>query len=92
MYDHLVGEIVEKHASRAVVRCGGVGYDCRISLTTASALTVGKAHQLFTILHVVDGSPSLLGFATRAERDLARRVLDVSGVAPSIALALLCVH
>src|SRR5688572_26232408 len=52
---------------------------------------VGKEAQVFTILHVVDGTPSLLGFATRAERELARRLLQVSGVGPSIALALLSV-
>lgn len=92
MYDHLLGEIVEKQASRAVIRCGGVGYDCRVSLSTAALLSVGQKTQLFTILHVVDGMPSLLGFATPAERELARRVLNVTGVGPSIALALLSVY
>ncbi|MBX3462429.1 MAG: Holliday junction branch migration protein RuvA [Planctomycetes bacterium] len=92
MYDHLVGEVVEKQPSRAVLRCGGVGYECRISLTTAGQLGVGRTQQVFTLLHVVDGTPSLLGFATRDERDLARRLLSVSSVGPSIALALLSVH
>jgi Holliday junction DNA helicase RuvA len=92
MYDHLLGDVIEKQASRAVLRCGGVGYECRVSLTTAGQLQVGAPRLLFTILHVVDGSPSLLGFATRAERELARRLLSVSGVGPSIALALLSVH
>jgi Holliday junction DNA helicase RuvA len=46
---------------------------------------------VFTILHVVDGTPSLLGFASRGERELARKLLGVSGVGPSIALALLSV-
>ena len=92
MYDHLVGEVVEKHASRAIVRCAGVGYECRVSLNTAGDLQTGSTQQLFTILHVVDGSPSLLGFSTRAERELARAVLSVSGVGPSTALALLSVY
>lgn len=92
MYDHLVGEVVEKHPSRVVLRCGGVGYECRVSLTTVAELTVGSTQQLFTLLHVVDGTPSLLGFATRDERDLLRRLLSVSGVGPSIALLLLGVH
>ena len=92
MYDHLVGEVVERLPSRAVVRCAGVGYECRVSLTTSGALRVGETCQLFTILHVVDGTPSLLGFATRAERDLARRLLGVSTVGPTIALALLSVY
>ncbi|MCA8965445.1 MAG: helix-turn-helix domain-containing protein [Planctomycetes bacterium] len=92
MYDHLIGPIVEKHASRAVVRCGGVGYECRISLHTAGELQVGAEHQLFTLLHVVDSVPSLLAFSTRAEREIARKVLSVSGVGPTIALALLSVY
>ena len=91
MYDHLLGEVVEKQTSRAVVRCGGVGYEVRISLNSASELKLGAVGTVYTLLHVVDGMPSLLGFATRAERELARRLLAVSGVGPSIALALLSV-
>src|SRR5262245_5074136 len=92
MYDHLLGDVVEKSASRAVVRCGGVGYEVRVSLTSGAELQLGATCQVFTILHVVDGMPSLLGFATRAERELARRLMSVSGVGPAIALALLSVY
>ncbi|MCU0864863.1 MAG: Holliday junction branch migration protein RuvA [Planctomycetes bacterium] len=91
MYDHLLGEIIDKQTSRAVVRCAGVGYELRISLSTASELKVGSTGIVYTLLHVVDGTPSLLGFATRAERELARRLLSVSGIGPTIALALLSV-
>jgi Holliday junction DNA helicase RuvA len=91
MYDHLLGEVVEKQTSRAVVRCGGVGYEVRISLSSAAGLKLGQTCQVFTILHVVDGTPSLLGFASRSERELARRLLAVGGVGPSIALSLLSV-
>ena len=92
MYDHLLGEIVEKHASRVVVRCSGVGYDVRISLNSATDLKVGTTQKVFTILNVVDGMPSLLGFSTQPERELARRLLAVTNVGPAIALALLSVY
>ncbi|MFT4515218.1 MAG: Holliday junction DNA helicase RuvA [Planctomycetota bacterium] len=92
MYDHLLGEIVEKHASRIVLRCAGVGYDVRISLNSATGLLVGTTQKLFTILNVVDGMPSLLGFSTQPERELARRLLAVTNVGPAIALALLSVY
>jgi len=92
MYDHLLGEIVEKHASRVVVRCAGVGYDVRISLNSAADLKVGATQQVFTLLHVVDGTPSMIGFSTQAERELARRLLAVTNVGPAIALALLSVY
>jgi Holliday junction DNA helicase RuvA len=92
VYDHLLGEVVDKRASRVVLRCGGVGYECRVPLSTSTQLMVGAQRQLFTILHVVDGSPTLLGFAGAAERELARALLGVSGVGPTIALALLSVY
>ena len=92
MYDHLHGEIVEKHASRVVIRCAGVGYDVRISLNSATELKVGSTQQVFTLLNVVDGTPSMLGFSTQAERELARRLLAVTNVGPAIALALLSVY
>jgi Holliday junction DNA helicase RuvA len=92
MYDHLVGEVTDKAGSRAVLRAGGVGYDLRVSMTTASQLRVGAPATLFTILHVVDGAPTLLGFASRSERELARRLLATSGVGPAIALSILSIY
>lgn len=89
MYDHLHGEVLEKLGSRAVLRVHDVGYELKVSLSTASQLHVGRTSTLFTILHVVDGTPSLLGFASRSERELARKLLATSGVGPSTALAIL---
>jgi Holliday junction DNA helicase RuvA len=91
MYDHLVGEVIEKQTARAVLRVSGVGYEVKVSLTTASTLQLGKQQTLYTILHVVDGMPSLLGFGSKSERELARRVLNVTGVGPAIALSVLSV-
>jgi Holliday junction DNA helicase RuvA len=92
MYDHLVGEVVEKMGSRAVLRAGDVGYELKVSLSTAAALQTGKRAVVYTLLHVVDGMPSLLGFSTRSERELARRLLATSGVGPSTALSILSVY
>jgi Holliday junction DNA helicase RuvA len=92
MYDHLVGEVCEAHGTRAVLRCGGVGYELKVPVPVSSALRVGETAQLFTQLHVVDGTPSLLAFGSRDERELARHVLAVSGVGPAIALALLSTY
>lgn len=89
MYDHFLGEVVETSGTRVVLRCGGVGYEFKVPVGTATALRPGQQATLHTILHVVDGSPSLIGFGSPAERDLARRILSVSGVGPAIALGIL---
>jgi Holliday junction DNA helicase RuvA len=92
MYDHVLGEVIERQLARVVLRVGGVGYDLKVPTSTAQRLEVGTTAQLFTILHVVDGVPTLLGFATRFERDLSRRLMSVSGVGPAISLALLSAY
>ncbi|MDA0375653.1 MAG: Holliday junction ATP-dependent DNA helicase RuvA [Planctomycetota bacterium] len=92
MYDHFLGEVVETSGTRVVLRCGGVGYELKVPVGTATALRPGQQATLHTILHVVDGSPSLIGFGSPAERDLARRILAVSGVGPAIALGILSTY
>jgi len=92
MYDHLAGEVVEAHGTHVVLRAGGVGYELKVPIGTSAALRTGETTRLYTILHVVDGAPTLIGFASRAERELARRILQVSGVGPAIALAILSTY
>jgi Holliday junction DNA helicase RuvA len=75
-----------------VLRCGGVGYELKVPVGTATTLRPGQQATLHTILHVVEGSPSLIGFGSAAERDLARRILSVSGVGPAIALGILSTY
>ena len=92
MYDHLVGEVIEKQPARIVLRVQGVGYELKVAMSTSSALTVGKSVTLWTILNVVDGFPTLVGFTTRAERELAKKLLSVAGVGPAICLAILSIY
>ncbi len=92
MYDHFVGEVCEAQGTRVVLRVAGIGYEFKTPVRVATGLKPGETATLRTILHVVDGSPSLLGFSSVEERELARRVLTVSGVGPSIALALLSTY
>lgn len=89
MYDHIVGEVVDVQPAHAVLRAHGVGFDLKVPLPTSRDLTAGTTATLFTILHVVDGDPTLLGFGTRAERNLARKLMTVSGVGPTVCLAIL---
>lgn len=92
MYDHLVGELLEKQPARVVLRVAGVGYELKVAMATSNVLTQGRTVTLWTILNVVDGFPTLLGFATRAERELAKKLLSVSGVGPAICLAILSMY
>lgn len=92
MYDHFVGEVCECSPARLVLRAGGVGYEIKVPTSTSAGLRVGDQTMVHTILHVVDGTPSLLGFRSHKERELTRRLLTVTGVGPSIALAMLSTY
>ncbi|MGE0144651.1 MAG: Holliday junction branch migration protein RuvA [Planctomycetota bacterium] len=92
MYDHIHGQVVRAQGTTAVLRAHGVGYEILVPVGDAAGLRVDATATLFTILHVSDGMPTLLGFAGQSERDLARRVLSVAGVGPKLALALLSTY
>ncbi|MFO1052436.1 MAG: Holliday junction branch migration protein RuvA [Planctomycetota bacterium] len=88
MYDHFEGEVVRSSGTAVVLRVAGVGYELLVPVGDAARLSEGHPARLYTILHVADGMPSLIGFARRADRDFARKLLEVSGVGPKMALAL----
>jgi Holliday junction DNA helicase RuvA len=73
-----------------MVECGGVGYECSISLGTYGSLPEPGEQvvlQVETLLR--ENDLSLLGFATIQERGTYRLLVKVDGVGPRLALACL---
>lgn len=89
MYHHLRGKLVNTGPMLAVVEAGGMGYELHVPLSTLEALQGLDEVLLYTHLHVREDDLRLFGFATRAERELFRLILSVSGVGPALALAAL---
>ncbi len=86
----LNGRVSDKLADRAVIECGGVGYEVLMTRAGLAALPpVGDA--AFVYLHMVirEDSVELFGFCDIDERDCFRALLDVSGVGPKAAAAVL---
>jgi Holliday junction DNA helicase RuvA len=93
MYHHLRGRLSSAAPAHAVVECGGVGYRVRVPLSTFEHLPpLGEECTLLTHLHVRDDAMELYGFLTEAVRTLFRKLVAVSGVGPSAALAMLSHH
>ena len=86
----LEGKLVACTVLRAVVSCGGVGYEVSIPVTTAERLgKVGSTVTLHTHQVFREDSQSLYGFATAEERDFFALVVEkVSGIGPKTAMAL----
>ena len=92
MYDYLRGAIAELTPTYAVVECGGVGYIVSISLQTYTALE-GREEALVYVHHVVrEDAQQLYGFAERAEREIFRLLIGVSGVGGGTARMILSTY
>lgn len=92
MFDYLRGLIAELTPTYAVVECGGVGYIVTISLQTYTQLE-GREEALVYVHHVVrEDAEILYGFADRAEREIFRLLIGVSGVGGGTARMILSTY
>ncbi len=72
------------------VDAGGVGYDMQINPRSLNELpALGDSVQIFTHLQSREDLQVLFGFISRAERDLFRLLISVSGIGPQMGMALL---
>ena len=93
MIDFVQGRLVLKSATRAVIECGGVGYEVLVPVTTSAAMPPpDTVVRLLTVFHVRDDAHVLFGFATETDRQVFRTLTGVTGVGPKIALAALSYH
>jgi Holliday junction DNA helicase RuvA len=89
MFYYISGAVAHKDPERAVIDCGGIGYDCATSLYTLSGLTVGEQAKLYTYLYVREDALQLYGFTSQSELECFKLLLGVSGVGPKAALSIL---
>jgi len=89
MFYYLSGTVAHIAPYLAVIDCGGVGYACRTTNVTLSALSVNKPGKLYTYLNVREDAMELYGFATEEELNCFKLLIGVSGVGPKAALSIL---
>ncbi len=91
MITFLHGKLVEALPTQAIVDVQGVGYEVLIPLSSFDKLPQpGHEVKLLTQLIVREDAHILYGFASAAERDLFRLLINsVSGIGPKTALNIL---
>lgn len=91
MITFLHGKLVEALPTQVTVQVGGVGYEVLIPLSSFDKLPQpGGEVKLLTQLIVREDAHVLYGFASAAERDLFRMLINnVSGIGPKTALNIL---
>jgi len=86
----LTGEILYIEPGVAVIECGGVGFKCIISSSTANTLPpIGNSTTIFTHLNVTQDAMTLYGFATKSELSCFRMLTSVSGIGSKTAISVL---
>ena len=89
MFYYLSGTVAHMEPYLVVMDCGGVGYACKTTSYTLSALKKGEKGRVYTHLNVREDAMELYGFATQEELNLFQQLISVSGVGPKAALSIL---
>lgn len=92
MYEYISGTVAEAAPAYAVIDAGGVGYYLHISLETFSAIEHAREARLYVHFIVREDAQLLYGFATKAERELFRLLISVSGVGGNTARMVLSTY
>jgi Holliday junction DNA helicase RuvA len=85
----LSGPASEVFEDFAVISVGGIGYKVHMSARALSGLQAGSETDIFCHLHVREDALDLYGFRGENELEFFEMLLDVSGVGPRSALAVL---
>ncbi len=89
MYEYITGRIESLTPASAVVEAGGGGYFLNISIQTFSRIGSQTEVKLYTHFVVREDAQVLYGFYDRAERDIFRLLIGVSGVGGNTARMIL---
>ena len=90
MFYSITGKIVYSDTSCVALDCNGVAFKCTVSLNTLKNIgRIGETATLYTHLSVKEDALELFGFYNTQELDFFRLLIDVSGVGPKMAIAIL---
>lgn len=85
MIEYLKGEVTELDPTKAIIECGGVGYECNISVYTYDKIKVGQVNKLYIAESIREDAHLLYGFISKQERAIYQLLVSVSGVGPNTA-------
>ena len=90
MIASLEGKLEALGGDWAIIKVNGIGFQLFVPTSTLSQLgAVGGEVKLYTHLHLREDNVSLFGFASAQELSMFKMLLNVSGLGPKLALAML---
>ncbi|MFC0212568.1 Holliday junction branch migration protein RuvA [Paenibacillus chartarius] len=89
MIDYLRGRLAARELDYIVLDVHGIGYRVFCPNPFESRLKDGEETTFYIHYHVREDAHLLFGFPTREEQSLFRRLLEVTGIGPKVALGVL---
>ena len=91
MITSIQGTLTSATPLHAIIELNGFGYEVNVPVTTAEKLPApGATVKLHTLVIYREDAQTLYGFATAAERDFFRLMIEnVTGVGPKMALSIM---
>ena len=90
MISYIKGELTEVFEDTVVVETNGIGYNIRVPGSVLDRLpSVGSSVRIYTYLYVKEDAMNLFGFLNRDDFSVFKLLLNVSGIGPKGALAIL---
>lgn len=89
MIGYLEGNIISISSDVIIVLIGGVGYEITTPLRSTQILEVNQTASFYIYTHVREDQLRLFGFETSNEKLLFMNLIEVSGVGPKSAMAIL---
>lgn len=92
MYAYLKGTLEAITEDALVVEVGNIGYNVRVSATTADLLPgIGSEVKIYTYTMVREDAFTLYGFLSRDDLEIFKKLITVNGIGPKGGLAILSV-
>ena len=90
MISYIKGELTEIFDDAIVVENNGIGFNIRVPASVISEFSVvGEQVKVYTDLQIREDAHSLYGFLTRDDLDIFKMLINVNGIGPKGALAIL---
>ena len=90
MISYIKGELTEVFEDTVVVETNGIGYNLRVPGSVLDRLpSVGSSVRIYTYLYVKEDAMNLFGFLSRDDLSVFKLLLNISGIGPKGALAIL---
>lgn len=83
MYEFIKGKIAELNPAFVIIEANNIGYFINISLHTYSQLHKQQECKVYIHQVVREDAEILFGFGDKAEREVFRQLISVSGVGPN---------